>query len=93
MSSDHAELGTRELILEQPVAEVDGQIYLVGLTDLHQMPVLIHVDRHKVVADFGSVLSRVCKAEFVILRSLRELRLLLQQNLIALDALLPSNLV
>ena len=47
-----AQLRAGELVLEQPVAEVEGQIFLVVPTDFHQATVLYHVDRQKFVADF-----------------------------------------
>ena len=82
-SGDHAQLRAGELVLEQPVTEVDGQVDLVGLADFHQVAVLVHVDRHKVVADFGCVLCGVGKAKFVF-RSFCNLRVLFYESLLAL---------
>lgn len=57
------------------------------------MAVLVHVDGHKVVADFGRVLCRICEAELVVLGSLRQLGLLFEQHFVALNALLPADFV
>ena len=75
------------------MAEVDGEVDLVGLADLHQVAVLVHVDGHEVVADLRSVLCGVGKTELVVLRGLRQLGLLLEEDLVALHPLLPADLV
>ena len=62
-----ANFRTGELVLEQPVTEVDGKVNLVGLANFHQFAVLVHVDRHEFVADFGCAVCRVSKAEFLFL--------------------------
>lgn len=92
-SSDHAELAAGELVLEQPVAQVDCEIDLVRLANFHQVTVLVHVHGHEVVADFRSVFGGIGQAELVVLRGFCELWLLFEKDFVALDALLPANLV
>lgn len=92
-SGDHAQLRTRKLVFKQPVAEVDGEIDLIGLADFHKVTILVHVDRNEVVANFRRVLGSVGQTELVVLSSFGQLWLFFQKNLITLDALLPADFV
>ena len=66
-SRDHRQFRARILVLKEPVAHVDCQVYLLALDDLKLAFVLLHVDSHKFVADLWRVLSSVYKAELVLL--------------------------
>ena len=92
-SCDHAELGAGELAFKQPVAEVDGQVNLVRPLDLVEMLVLVDIDCDKFVADFRCVLGSVDKAELLVVDGFSQLRLLVQINVLALEAFVPSDLV
>ena len=67
LSRDHGQLGARVLVLKEPVAHIDGQIDLLAFDDFEFALVLLHVDRHKFVADLWRVLGRVDEAELVLL--------------------------
>ena len=66
-SRNHRQLGARVLILKEPVAHIDSQIDLFTFDDFEFAFVLLHVDRHKFVADLWRVLSSVYQAELVLL--------------------------
>ena len=91
-SGYHAELGASKMVLEQPVAEVDCKVDLVGLADFYEVATLVHVDRHKVIADFGSVLCGMDETEIDLL-SIIDFRMFFFYDLLALNVLLPANLV
>ena len=58
-SCDHGELRAGVLVFEEPVAHVDSQIDLLAFDDFELALVLFHVDGDELVADLGSMLSRV----------------------------------
>ena len=64
------------MTLEEPMAEVDGQIDLVGPLDLVEVLVLINIDCNELVADFRGMLSGVDEAELLVVDGFSKLRLL-----------------
>lgn len=93
LSCNHGQLAASELILEQPVAQVNCQVNLIWFTNLKQALVLLHENGDEFVADFWSVLCRIDKAELLSARHLCYLRMLLQINLLRFYSLLPADLV
>jgi hypothetical protein len=86
------------VVLEQPVAQVDCQVDLVGFRDLDLVLLVLEVDRHEFVADLWGVLGVVVHAEIALLVSDRRIRLLLlsvssRVLVVALRLLLPSQLI
>lgn len=86
------------MVLEQPVAQVDCQVDLVGLGDLDLVLLVLKVDCHKLVADLGSVFGVVVHAEVALLLSNCRIRLLLftisaRVLVVALGLLLPAELI
>ena len=51
------------MALEEPVAEIDGQIDLVRPLNLEQVLILVNIDSHEFVADLRCVLSCIYEAE------------------------------
>lgn len=62
-SLDHGKTATGELVLEQPVAQVDGQVDAVHTINREHAAVVLHVHGYELVADLGRVLGRVGLAE------------------------------
>ena len=89
-SRDHRQFRARILVLKEPVAHVDCQIYLLALDDLKLALVLLHVDCDEFVADFRGMLSRVHYAERVLFECVKILGLSLS---VALPTFLPANLI
>ena len=89
-SRDHRQLRARILVLEEPVAHVDCQVYLLALYDLKLAFVLLHVDCDEFVADFRGVLRCVYYAEWALFECVKVLGLCL---CVALPSLLPSDLI
>jgi hypothetical protein len=81
------------LVGEEPVAEVDGEVDLIGLCNLEDSFALLHVNRNEFIADFWSVLRGVHKAELLRAHLLGNVRLNLEVELLTFDALLPADLV
>jgi len=54
-SSNHSEFGTGELALEEPVAQIDGEVNLVVFCYIKYRFLIFHVHRHKLVADLRGV--------------------------------------
>ena len=55
-SGNHGQLGAGKLALEQPVAQVDGEVDLVMLRDVEDILLVLHIHRHELVANFWGVL-------------------------------------
>jgi len=94
VSRDHGELGACELVLEEPVAQVDGQVDLVRLLNVggRVLP-LLHEDSHELVADLGRVLRVVREAELLLELPVLPLGLLLWLDPLRLKLLAPPKLV
>lgn len=92
-SLDHGQLAAGELVLEQPVAEVNSQVDAVHSVDAEYAAVVLHVHSHELVANLGRVLSRVRQTELRGLHFLMNFRVLRKVNLVGLDALGPPNVV
>jgi hypothetical protein len=58
------------------MAEVDGQIDLIGPLDLVEVLVLINIDCNELIADFRGMLSGVDEAELLVVDGFSKLRLL-----------------
>ena len=80
-------------MLEQPVAQVDGQVDAVHSVDVEKFPVVFHVHSHELVADLGGVLGRVREAELGILHLFLDFGVLGHIDLLRLNALGPADVV
>ena len=89
-SRNHRQFRARILVLEEPVAHVDCQVYLLALDDLKLAFVLLHVDCDEFVADFRGVLCCVHYAEWVLFECVKVLWLCLS---VAFPTFLPSDLI
>lgn len=89
-SCDHGQLRTCELLIEEPVTHIDGQINLLALDDLNFTLVLLHVDCNEFIADFRSMLSTVDGAEWLLFKLLKVFWL---SFCVVLFALSPSDFV
>ena len=82
------------MVLKEPVAEVDGQIDLVGLRYVElTVALVLHVDSHELVADLRSVLRVVGQAELFLLHAVAELGLLVKLDSFTFNLLVPAELV
>ena len=68
VSLTHAEFGAGELFLKQPVAHVDGEIYLFTLLDLDLILPLFHELCDELVGDLWGMLSCVYQTELLLLQ-------------------------
>lgn len=66
VSLDYWEARAGELILEEPVAQINGEVDLVALLQLSFS--LLAKDRHELVANFRGVLRRVHLTKLVLLK-------------------------
>lgn len=92
-SSDHGQFGAGELALEEPMAEVDGQIDLVVLGYVNDRFLVLHVHCDELVADLGRVLGVVDQAELLVGDIRLELWVVLELDALAFDLLAPAILV
>lgn len=70
------------MILEEPVTQIYSQINLVRLRNIVHVLVLVHVDRHKLIADFWRMFRGVYEAKLFCADLLFKVRLLIQLNLL-----------
>ena len=92
-SGDHRQLGAGELALEEPVAEVDGQVDLVMLGNVVDILLVLHVDSHELIADLGGVFGVVHEAELLGLNVLLQVGVVVKSDSFTFDLLAPSVLV
>ena len=92
-SPNHGQFGAGELALEEPMAEVDGQIDLVVLGYVNDRFLVLHVHGDELVADLGRVLGVVHKAELLVGDIGLELRVVFELDALAFDLLAPAILV
>lgn len=92
-SGNHGELGAGKLALEQPVAQVNGEINLIVLRDVEDVLLVLHVHRHELVADFWRMLCIVNRAEKLPLNVLLKLDVAFKFDALALNFLAPAILV
>lgn len=92
-SLDHGQLWTSKLVLEEPVAEVDGQVDAVYSINWVDWAVVLHVHRHKLVADLGCVLCSIGKTELDCFHFMSNIRVLWKINLIRLYTFGPPDMI
>lgn len=96
-SANHSQLGAGEVLLKEPVAQVDGEINLVWLGDLDLSLSCFQVNGHEFVANFRSVLCVILQAEILLLVSISRScsSRLVRRPILLLTLLLlgPSNLI
>jgi hypothetical protein len=89
-SCNHGQLRTCELLIEEPVTHIDGQVNLFALDYLNFTLVFLHIDCNEFIADFRGMLSTVGRAEWLLFKLLKVFWL---SFCIVLFALSPSDFV
>ena len=92
-SSNHSQFWAGELALEQPVAQVDGQIYLIMFSYVYDWFFVLHVYSHEFIANLWCMFCIVNHAELLVSNIILHLWVVLQLDAFTLDFLTPSVLV
>lgn len=75
------------------MAKVDREVYLVVLRNVDDRLLVLHVNGHKLVADFGRVLCIINQTELLVSNVVFHFWIVLQFDAFTLDLLSPAILV
>lgn len=81
------------MALKKPVAQVDGEVYLIVLWNVKDVFLVLHVYRHKFVAYLWSMLGVVNQTKFFVLNVQLQLWIVVESDSLAFDLLAPSILI